>query len=94
MEKLKTMIQDFRISRGWDKTDTDEILVKSIVVEAAELLECYQFTSTPDKKLVKGEVSDVLMYALSLCYDNGWNPKDIIEEKLVDVAARYPKIDE
>ena len=60
---------------------------------AAELLECYQFSEeNVDLEAVKSELADVLMYALSLAYDLNWDVTEIIEEKLIDVARRYPKV--
>ncbi|MBE6114158.1 MAG: nucleotide pyrophosphohydrolase [Erysipelotrichaceae bacterium] len=93
MERLKNIIETFREERGWKASDTPAILAKSIIVEAAELLECYQFSEeNVDLESVKSELADVLMYALSLAYDLDWNVTEIIEEKLVDVARRYPKV--
>lgn len=93
MEELKNIIETFREERGWKKSDTPAILAKSIIVEAAELLECYQFSEeNVDVEHVKSELADVLMYALSLAYDMDWDVTEIIKEKLVDVAARYPKV--
>ena len=93
MEELKNIIETFREERGWKKADTPAILAKSIIVEAAELLECYQFSEeNVNLENVKAELADVLMYALSLAYDMDWDVTDIIKEKLVDVAARYPKL--
>lgn len=93
MERLKNIIETFREERGWKESDTPAILAKSIIVEAAELLECYQFSEdNVNLDNVKSELADVLMYALSLAYDLNWDIQEIIEEKLVDVAARYPKL--
>lgn len=93
MQQLQELIERFRKERGWDQTDTPSILVKSIFVEASELLECDQFAEeTTDLEALKSELADVLMYSLSLCYDLKLDPYAIIAEKLVDVAKRYPKV--
>ncbi len=44
-----------------------------------------------DTKKVQDELADVLMYAFALCIELGVTPKQIIEEKLIDVARRYPE---
>ena len=86
-------INEMRISRGWDKTDTPAILAKSIVIEAAELLECFQWDDDNfDLAAVKGELADVLMYTICMCLDLGLDYEKIIVEKFEDVKKRYPEI--
>ena len=83
-------IQDLRRDCGWDKTDTPAILAKSVFVEAGELLECFvEQEETPDWNAVKSEIADVLMYAMSICIDQGWDVDEVIREKFADVRRRY-----
>ncbi len=89
MEELLHKIQQMRIAKGWDESDTPEILAKSVFAEAGELLECY-LVETPDPQAVKSELADVLMYTLSLCHDLGLDPQDVIESKFPDIDRRYP----
>lgn len=94
MDKVFDLIQEMRKSRGWDKTDTLPILIKSVSVEAAELLETIQWDEeNVDMKAVEGELADVLMYALSICIDNGWDVETIIRNKIDNVYERYPEIE-
>ena len=82
-----------RISRGWDKTDTLPILIKSVSVEASELLETIQWDEDNiDMEKVKGELADVLMYALSICIDNDLDVYELLKEKIENVYERYPEI--
>ena len=91
MEELKKIITEFRAARGWDKINTPANLSRSIIIEAAELLEHFQWQDNNyNKKEVCDELADVLIYALSMCYNLGVDPKEIIENKLVDVAKKYP----
>ena len=48
MEELKTIITEFREKRGWEKYDTLERFSKSISIEAAELLEHFQWNEEGD----------------------------------------------
>lgn len=48
MEELKTIIIEFREKRGWEKYDTLERFSKSISIEAAELLEHFQWNEEGD----------------------------------------------
>lgn len=91
MEELLKTIQDFRIKKGWHLSDTPHVLAKSTLVEAAELLECF-LEENPQDEAVQSELADVLMYALSLAMDKGWNVQTMIEKKLLDVDTRYPDI--
>jgi NTP pyrophosphatase (non-canonical NTP hydrolase) len=88
MNELLDKIQALRIAKGWDKSDTPEILAKSIVVEAAELLECYM-KEEPDLSAVKSEIADVLMYVLSLCRDLDLDPAEVVLSKFEDIHKRY-----
>ena len=89
MNELLEKIQALRIAKGWDQSDTPEILAKSIVVEAAELLACYQ-TEAIDSQAVESELADVLMYTLSLCRDLGLDPEAVVLGKFDDIHRRYP----
>ncbi|QWQ38283.1 nucleotide pyrophosphohydrolase [Gemella sp. zg-570] len=92
MEELKKTIVEFREKRGWIESNTEANLARSIIIEAAELLEHFQWQDNNfDKKAVCDELADVLIYSLSMCYHMGVDPKDIITEKLKDVARRYPE---
>ncbi|MGE4379219.1 MAG: nucleotide pyrophosphohydrolase [Candidatus Izemoplasmatales bacterium] len=93
MKKLLEEIIKFRDERGWRKHDTPSALAKSIIIEAAELLENYQWEDTnPNLENVEEELADVLIYALAMCSDLGLNPEDIIKKKLVKNEVKYPKI--
>ena len=92
MEELKTIITEFREKRGWEKYDTLERFSKSISIEAAELLEHFQWDEKGDNiQEIKDELADVLIYSLAMCYYLNEDSKKIIEEKLIDVARRYPE---
>jgi NTP pyrophosphatase (non-canonical NTP hydrolase) len=93
MKKLLEEIIKFRDERGWRKHDTPSALAKSIIIEAAELLENYQWEDTnPNLENVEEELADVLIYALAMCSDLGLDPEDIIKKKLVKNEVKYPKI--
>ena len=90
MDELRKMIDDFRVRRGYTKVDTVPMLAKSIVIEAAELLECYQFDEeNVNLQNVKEELADVLIYTLSMAYDLNLDPFEIIKEKIAIVDARF-----
>ncbi|MFP4478587.1 MAG: nucleotide pyrophosphohydrolase [Candidatus Izemoplasmatales bacterium] len=92
MKKLLDEIIKFRDERGWKHHDTPAALAKSIIIEAAELLENYQWSDvSPNPENVKEELADVLIYSLAMATDLGYDPETIIREKLEKNAVKYPK---
>jgi len=92
MKDLLKKIIEFRDKRGWRDHDTPDALAKSIIIEAAELLENYQWPDeNPDMENVKEELADVLIYALAMAADLGLDPEVIIEEKLQKNRNKYPE---
>ncbi|QMS85039.1 nucleotide pyrophosphohydrolase [Candidatus Xianfuyuplasma coldseepsis] len=87
---IKEIIK-FRDERGWESNDKPENLAKSIIIEAAELLENYQWgPDHADLTNVKEEIADVIIYAIAMAYDLGFDIEQIIREKLVKNAEKYP----
>ena len=92
MEEVQEIITRFRKKRNWDKYDSESSLAKSIIIEAAELLEHFQWNENNyNKKEVSYEIADILIYSLAMCYHMNLDPKELIKEKLEDVAKRYPE---
>ena len=91
MKKLLDIIIKYRDDHGWKDHDTPEALAKSIIIEAAELLENYQWSDTPlNPENVKEELADVLIYALAMVADLGYDPEELIMEKLAKNNHKYP----
>ena len=81
----------FRDERGWKDHDKPENLAKSIIIEAAELLENYQWgPEGADLENVKEEIADVIIYAIAMAHDLGFDLNEMIREKLVKNAIKYP----
>lgn len=92
MEKIISEIIQFRDKRGWNVTDKPDSLAKSIIIEAAELLENYQWgAQSVDLENVKEEIADVLIYSIAFAYDQGFDIPKIIREKLIKNAVKYPE---
>lgn len=91
MKQIIDEIIDFRDERGWKTNDKPENLAKSIIIEAAELLENYQWGAEyADMQNVKEEIADVLIYSIAFAYDQGFNIEEIIREKLKKNSLKYP----
>ena len=91
MKSIVKEIIDFRNERGWEKNDKPENLAKSIIIEAAELLENYQWgTEHADLVNVKEELADVIIYSVAMAYDLGFDIEEMILEKLKKNEVKYP----
>ena len=83
-------LRAFSDERDWDQFHTPENLAKSISIEAAELLECFQWSSDGDPQAGKEELADVLTYCYFLAMKIGLEPDQIVLEKLAVTAQKYP----
>lgn len=84
-------IRKFTEDRDWDQFHTPVHLAKSIVIEAAELLECFQWDDENfDVEHVKEELADVMVYCQNLADKLGVDPDDIINKKMDQNEAKYP----
>lgn len=84
-------IRKFSEDRDWDQFHSPENLAKSIVIEAAELLECFQWSGTEyDLQHVKEELADVLVYTQDLLDKLGLDPDEIVNMKMEQNEKKYP----
>lgn len=86
VEELRRFVRQ----RDWDQFHTPENLAKSISIEAAELLECFQWDSNADPEQVKEELADVLTYCLLLLEKCDLDFEAIVLEKLEKTIEKYP----
>lgn len=80
IQELKDLVATFRDERGWRKHNQPKNLAMSICIEAAELLEHFQWDEIGqrDKQEIADELADVLI--------NCMNFADIME---IDIASHY-----
>ncbi len=84
-------IRKFTDDRDWDQFHSPVNLAKSIVIEAAELLECFQWDDKKyDVEHVKEELADVMVYCQNLADKLGVDPDEIINKKMDQNEAKYP----
>jgi NTP pyrophosphatase (non-canonical NTP hydrolase) len=98
-KNLQQEVEEYLVERNWKNLEAGD-LAKSICLEAAELLENWQwknFTNNEIKKdkekfqNVKDELGDVLTYAIDMAIILGLDFENIVREKLAKVKAKYPK---
>ncbi|MCR5822827.1 MAG: nucleotide pyrophosphohydrolase [Lachnospiraceae bacterium] len=84
-------IRKFTEDRDWDQFHSPENLAKSIVIEAAELLECFQWSGTEyDLQHVKEELADVMVYTRNLLDKLGLDEDEIVNMKMEKNEKKYP----
>ena len=84
-------IRKFTEDRDWDQFHSPVNLAKSIVIEAAELLECFQWNETEyDLQHIKEELADVLVYSQNLLDKLELDADEIVNMKMEQNEAKYP----
>ena len=90
MTGLEKALAEFSRERDWDQFHTIPNLAKSISIEAAELLERFQWSDDFNPAEVQDELADVLTYCFLLAEKLGVNPEELIIQKLAKTANKYP----
>ena len=85
-QELRAFVRE----RDWDQFHSPENLAKSIVIEAGELLECFQWGAPEDTIGIKEELADVLTYCHLLAMKLGCEPNELILAKLTKTRQKYP----
>lgn len=84
-------IRKFSEDRDWDQFHQPVHLAKSIVIEAAELLECFQWNDDEfNLQHVKEELADVLVYSQNLLDELDLDADEIVNMKMDQNEAKYP----
>jgi len=99
MQETIAKIRQFRDERDWLQFHDPKSLAASVSIEAAELLELFQWL-TPDesrryalehRERVSEEIADVAIYLIELADVAGIDLAQAIEAKLEKNALKYPK---
>lgn len=84
-------IRKFSSDRGFEKYHTPCNIAKSIVIEAGELLECFQWSDIEfNLEHVKEELADVIVYTQNLLDALGLDADEIVNMKMNQNEAKYP----
>ncbi len=98
IQALQAALRTFANERKWEQFHSPKNLAAALSVEAAELLEHFQWLtdeqsrSMPEAKrdAVAEEVADVFLYLLQLSDKLGIDPLDAARKKLQLNAVKYP----
>lgn len=93
-ETMKRILA-FRDDRNWKQFHNPKDLAISISLEAAELLECFQWSGADTevrakKAAMTEELSDVVIYALLLADRLGIDLDAAVNAKMAKNATKYP----
>ncbi|MBR4573367.1 MAG: nucleotide pyrophosphohydrolase [Lachnospiraceae bacterium] len=84
-------IRRFSDERDWDQFHSPANLAKSIVIEAAELLECFQWDNENyDLDHIKEELADVIVYCQNMLDKLGLDVDEIVNMKMSQNESKYP----
>lgn len=99
--QIKTAVGKYLDSRGWNGKQNPKNVVTSLVLEAAELLENFQWDTPQEareklknpasRKKVEKEMADVLFYLADLAQQNGIDLSSAFFEKLEVIKEKYPE---
>ncbi|MCP5140524.1 MAG: nucleotide pyrophosphohydrolase [Chromatiales bacterium] len=98
LQALRDQLRQFALERDWDQFHSPKNLVSALAVEAAELLEPFQWlTGEQSSRLtseqlaaVREEMADVLLYLIRLADKLDVDLVTAASEKLVRNAEKYP----
>jgi dCTP diphosphatase len=98
LDQLRDALRTFTAARDWDAFHSPTNLAMALSVEAAELLEVFQWMTEADsrnlepaaKAAASEEIADVLLYLILLSDALGIDPVAAAERKMVANAQKYP----
>ena len=98
---IQVAVCKFRDARNWRQFHSPKNLSMSIAIEAAELMEHFQWLTVEEanmlaetnpqvRQAIAEELADVLIYCFSLADVLSCNVAEIIHDKLVKNELKYP----
>jgi len=97
-KKLVTEIASFVDERDWQQFHSPKNLAMALTVEAAELLEIFQWqtesqSTQPDKETlakIEEEIGDIMIYLITLSEKFNLNPIEAALKKMAINKKKYP----
>jgi len=100
ISQLRQAVADFVDERDWQKFHTPKNLAMSLAIEAAELMEHFQWLTVEEsidrgsdpvrRGQIADEIADVCCYLLSLVNVLDIDLAEAVRSKLVKNVAKYP----
>ena len=101
LEILRDELRQFAADRDWQQFHTPKNISMALSVEAAELVEIFQWL-TPEQSLnptpeqlaaARDEIADVLTYLVEIADVLKIDPLDAVRHKLVKNALKHPALE-
>ncbi|VVO77117.1 nucleotide pyrophosphohydrolase [Pseudomonas fluorescens] len=100
VDQIQQRLRAFALERDWDQFHTPKNLATALSVEAAELLEIFQWLTDEQslaikadeqrKDMVSQEIADVMMYLLRLADVLSIDLQQAVDQKMKINAEKYP----
>ncbi|HSW99197.1 MAG TPA: nucleotide pyrophosphohydrolase [Candidatus Saccharimonadales bacterium] len=92
IQELKDLVAKFRDERGWAVHHTPKNLAMSIAIEAAELMEHFQWDdyTQAQQQGIADELSDILAYCFNLADTLGIDVSAAYRDKIRRNAQKFP----
>lgn len=92
IQELKDLVEEFRQVRDWGKHHSAKNLAISIAIEAAELMEHFQWDEYKDdnNEELSNELADIIIYCLFFAVSNNIDITQAVKNKIKKVSKKYP----
>jgi NTP pyrophosphatase (non-canonical NTP hydrolase) len=100
LSDLRRLVADFVIARDWQQFHSPKNLSMSLAIEAAELMEHFQWLTIDQSRAVAAqpeklaevadELADILCYALALANELQIDVSDAVGCKMIKNERKYP----
>ncbi len=100
IRELRNLVAEFTRERDWEQFHDPKNLAMSIAIEAAELMEHFQWDRNEQipailedpgrRREIEEELADVVCYCLSLANNLEIDLSEAVERKVLKNAEKYP----
>ena len=100
IEELQKKLRAFAAARDWQRYQTPKNLAMAMVVEAAELVEIFQWSTAEESMAIQQdaarhqhlgeEIADVLLYLVQIADHSGIDIAAAVERKLALNVVKHP----
>jgi NTP pyrophosphatase (non-canonical NTP hydrolase) len=100
LDELKRLVAKFVDERDWRQFHTPKNLAMALAIEAAELMEHFQWLTPEESRAVADdehrhnevaeELADVVCYALAMANELGIDVAEALRAKMIKNAQKYP----
>lgn len=92
IQELKDRVEKFKTNRNWGKHHTPKNLAMSIAIEAAELMEHFQWDeyTKENREEIESELADVIIYCIHFANTSNIDVSKVVLDKLAHNEKKYP----